>query len=113
MHLTEWPPEDNQQIMKLMDRLHSLLPSVDTQTHILHLASDGEIRPHIDNVEASGAWILGVSLGSPRILRMQNTRDDREVFDVLLPSGSVYIQRYDYSTPCCCYGWTKNTAGTL
>lgn len=95
MHLTEWPPEDKEQIMTLMERLDALIPDIDTQTHILHLASEGEIRPHIDNVEASGAWILGVSLGSPRILRMQNTRDDRDVFDILLPSGSVYIQRYE------------------
>jgi len=93
MHLTEWAPEDKEQIMTLMARLDALIPDIDTQTHILHLASEGEIRPHIDNVEASGAWILGVSLGSPRILRMQKARDDRDVFDILLPSGSVYIQR--------------------
>lgn len=93
MHLTEWPPEDDERVAALLGRLDAVTPDVETQTHILHLASEGEILPHIDNVEASGAWILGVSLGSPRILRMQNASDDREVFHVLLPSGSVYIQR--------------------
>jgi len=63
------------------------------QTHLLHLASHGEILPHVDNVFASGSWILGVSLGAARILRMEHVEDENDCFDVLLPSGSVYVQR--------------------
>jgi len=89
MHITSWPP-DVPGLTPLLDRLRALCPSPETQTHILHLASNGEILPHIDNPQASGTWILGVSLGAERIMRMEDTHDS---FDVLLPSGSVYIQR--------------------
>lgn len=100
IHLTAWP-QDILGLSPILDRLHSLLPTqVDIQTHLLHLASDGRILPHIDNADASGTWIFGVSLGSERILRMIGP-DISENFDVLLPSGSVYLQRdslrYNYS----------------
>lgn len=78
----------------ILDRLRSLCPTANTQTHLLHLASDGEILPHVDNTQASGTWILGVSLGAERILQMESTTDKEDYFDVLLPSGSVYLQRY-------------------
>ncbi|KAH8117294.1 hypothetical protein DFH11DRAFT_1541595 [Phellopilus nigrolimitatus] len=70
-----------------------ITPDVKTQTHILHLGAEGEIFPHVDNLEASGSWILGVSLGAPRTLRMEKVGDAEDSFEVLLPSGSVYIQR--------------------
>ena len=71
-----------------------MLPTEKTQTHLLHLASDGEVLPHIDNVEASGSFILGVSLGANRIMHMEAVDNAEDSFDVLLESGSVYIQRY-------------------
>ncbi|KAJ4488482.1 hypothetical protein J3R30DRAFT_3280275 [Lentinula aciculospora] len=92
MHLTSWPTTENPELMLALGRLHSLLPSHDVQTHILHLASDGEILPHVDNVSASGRWILGASLGSERILRLENCANSDDAAEILLPSGSVYIQ---------------------
>lgn len=92
MHLTSWLNEDTI-LTGAIARLNDLLPSRDTQTHLLHLATGGQILPHIDNVGASGSWILGVSLGATRILRMTSP-DGSDDFDVLLPSGSVYLQRY-------------------
>ncbi len=80
----------------------------------------------MDNIDASGGTIVGVSLGSPRVLRLVKKRsENRKVggegnkgtdakdsriegfdsqhshgFDIYLPSGSVYVQRdsvrYDY-----------------
>lgn len=97
MHLTSWPTEDVPELSPILNRLHSLLPTQNTQTHLLHLGSNGEILPHIDNLGASGSWILGVSLGATRILRM-NGRDN-DSFDVLLPSGSVYMQRLQSVSP--------------
>ncbi|KAJ7632175.1 hypothetical protein FB45DRAFT_989770 [Roridomyces roridus] len=101
IHLTSWP--DIPGLPSVLERLGSLLPSRDVQTHLLHLASNGEIFPHVDNLEASGTWILGVSLGSQRLLRLEGP--ENESFEVLLPSGSVYIQRdslrfnYKHSIP--------------
>jgi alkylated DNA repair protein alkB family protein 7 len=71
-----------------------------TSTHALHLAPGGSILPHVDNVDASGTVIIGVSLGADRILRLEEaTQDGRETkivhkgWDVLLKSGSLYLQK--------------------
>lgn len=47
----------------------------------------------MDNVSASGAWIIGVSLGDERILKMTEVKGEKKEFSVTLPSGSVYLQR--------------------
>ncbi|OXG65082.1 hypothetical protein C370_01612, partial [Cryptococcus neoformans A1-35-8] len=78
---------------------HPSLPPAGTLTHILHLAPMGAILPHVDNLEASGRVILGVSLGAERTLRLRRKFGDGEQgtegegWDVRLGSGSVYIQR--------------------
>ncbi|TDL27305.1 hypothetical protein BD410DRAFT_413717 [Rickenella mellea] len=89
-HVSSWNEEDWPTVSSILDRLKVIMPEGKTQTHLLHLGTDGDILPHIDNLEASGSWILGVSLGAERILRMEN---ENVTFDVLLPSGSVYLQR--------------------
>jgi len=99
MRVSTWDGEDDPILKSALGRLETLYPNADaTQTHLLHLASNGEILPHVDNIGASGSWILGVSLGSERILRMEPVEDDvdgipRCPFDISLPSGSVYIQK--------------------
>ncbi|KAJ7771692.1 hypothetical protein B0H16DRAFT_1514347 [Mycena metata] len=100
MHLTSWPTSDVPGLPSILDRLQALYPSQDVQTHLLHLASNGGINPHVDNLSASGSWILGVSLGSERLLCLESQDGNSDSFQVLLPSGSVYIQRdslrFDY-----------------
>jgi alkylated DNA repair protein alkB family protein 7 len=97
VHLSSW--KEFPGLSPILDRLHSLLPTQNIQTHLLHLASKGKIDPHIDNTDATGNWIVGVSLGASRILRINGVANS-DSFDVLLPSGSVYIQsdviRYKY-----------------
>ncbi len=100
MRVSTWDDEKDPVLKSALCRLETLYPdaSNDTQTHILHLASDGEIHPHVDNVGVSGSWILGVSLGSERMLRMESVEDDvdgipKRTFDVSLSSGSVYVQK--------------------
>lgn len=95
MHLTSWP-DDIDNLVPTLHRLHSLCPTSKVQTHLLHLASYGRILPHIDNIAASGSWILGVSLGGERTLRMEGPTKDHGNFDIVLPSGSVYLQRCTY-----------------
>ncbi|KAI0319798.1 hypothetical protein OF83DRAFT_1108234 [Amylostereum chailletii] len=104
MHVSSWDRVDSPALSATLKRLRSLFPTdAETQTHILHLASDGEIWPHVDNVGASGSWIMGISLGDQRILRLDAaTPQDgaASVYEIPLPSGSVYIQRdstrYEY-----------------
>ncbi|KDQ60664.1 hypothetical protein JAAARDRAFT_55397 [Jaapia argillacea MUCL 33604] len=96
MHITSWPEAEVEGLSPILNRLKALYPSTDTQTHLLHLASDGEILPHVDNLSASGSWIMGVSLGAERILRLEQVASDSnhvDIFEMPLPSGSVYIQK--------------------
>ncbi|TIB77328.1 hypothetical protein E3Q23_01388 [Wallemia mellicola] len=68
------------------------------QSHILHLSPDGTIQAHVDNQEAMGSTIMGLSLGEERLVEFNN--ESKGSFLVRLPSGSVYIQksklRYEY-----------------
>ncbi|EJD44066.1 hypothetical protein AURDEDRAFT_88271, partial [Auricularia subglabra TFB-10046 SS5] len=97
MHVSTWPPSHD--LEQVLGRVHSLLPDGfpgekgRIQSHILHLASNGYIAPHIDNVGASGSWILGVSLGARRSMLLENVDHPDTRFEVALPSGSVYLQR--------------------
>lgn len=74
-------------------------PPSGSTTHVLHLAPHGEIQAHVDNVDASGSVIIGVSLGSARILRLREKSGTKggagegAGWDVLLPNGSLYLQR--------------------
>ncbi|KAF9239587.1 hypothetical protein BU15DRAFT_46515 [Melanogaster broomeanus] len=96
MHISSWPEPQVHGLTLVLDRLRALYPSPNIQTHLLHLSSFGEILPHIDNVSASGVWIMGVSLGATRMLRMESTNTAApKSFDIMLPSGSVYLQRDD------------------
>jgi len=104
MHLTSWPVDTFNGLEAILSRLFSLCPSRATQTHLLHLASYGDIYPHTDNIDASGSWILGVSLGDERLLKMEK---NGESFSVELPSGSVYLQRYVLNA---CF-WIKTICG--
>lgn len=102
MTVSAWPDSSHSDLASILLRLYKLvdpnnapsdpglLTPPNIQTHILHLASTGVILPHVDNVEASGGMIAGVSLGDTRVLRLSQGTD---VVDVLLESGSVYIQR--------------------
>jgi alkylated DNA repair protein alkB family protein 7 len=94
----QWPDKEN--VLPILSQITSLLPPVPLQTHILHLATEGHILPHVDNVQASGSFILGVSLGAPRILRLEKVdpnpsqhANDIRVCDLLLEPGSLYIQK--------------------
>jgi len=95
MHLTSWRESETPGLGQILNRLRAMCPSQNIQTHILHLASTGEILPHVDNVSASGTWILGVSLGAPRVLQMETTNVvyPHKKLDILLTSGSLYLQR--------------------
>ncbi|KAI0729263.1 hypothetical protein C8Q72DRAFT_884518 [Fomitopsis betulina] len=98
-HVSSWP-DDVEGLSGALDRLRGIYPSPDVQTHLLHLASDGEILPHVDNLGASGSWIMGISLGATRVLKLENNADPEEIYTLAVPSGSVYIQsdsiRYNF-----------------
>ncbi|EJT45496.1 hypothetical protein A1Q1_06047 [Trichosporon asahii var. asahii CBS 2479] len=98
-----------------LSRLYQLVPGLEgttdvpppnSSTHALHLSPEGEILAHVDNVEASGQTIVGASLGAARILRLEDKEDKQHGWDVLMPSGSVYMQKGDVR-----YGYEHSVLG--
>lgn len=71
-----------------------LLPSV----HVIDLAPDGFIRPHIDSIKFCGSIVAGLSLLSDRTMRFQHQDSS---LDVSLPARSFYLMtgalRYTYT----------------
>jgi alkylated DNA repair protein alkB family protein 7 len=100
--LSSLPPSPSPSLTTLLAGLYSLLPGLTfdqkflpppgTSTHLLHLSPKGAILPHVDNLEASGSVILGLSLGAERTMRLKK-KDADGGWEVRLPSGSVYLQR--------------------
>lgn len=101
-------PSDSPDLASILSRFYALIPpppsspvlppSADPPPHVLlhllHLASNGAIYPHVDNREASGGIIVGLSLKSSRVMRFAPVEGgEGEPFEVLLEPGSAYIQR--------------------
>ncbi|KAK6907582.1 hypothetical protein I203_101580 [Kwoniella mangroviensis CBS 8507] len=104
--LSTLPPNPSSHLITTLSKLYGLLPDLPnselksisippegTITHLLHLSPKGEILPHVDNLEASGKYICGVSLGGERIMRLREKGKKEDGWDVRLNSGSVYLQR--------------------
>lgn len=69
--------------------------------HVLDLAKEGEIKPHVDSVKFCGDTIAGLSLLSSSVMRLIHEKNPEDVVDVKLNQRSLYIMkneaRYDYS----------------
>lgn len=61
--------------------------------HILDLCSTGEIRGHVDNVEASGSVVAGLCLKSPAKMVLEHQDDPTCQVELFLPARCFYIQR--------------------
>lgn len=79
--------------------------------HVLDLAEEGVIKPHVDSVRYCGNTIAGVSLLSDSVMRLVRTNDEeqtnaeyRQIFskerhnkywaDILLPRRSLYVMKH-------------------
>ncbi|XP_014667331.1 PREDICTED: alpha-ketoglutarate-dependent dioxygenase alkB homolog 7, mitochondrial-like [Priapulus caudatus] len=64
-----------------------------TLVHVLDLAKNGYIKPHVDSVRFCGSTIAGLSLMSNSIMRFIHEEDKEIVVDALLKRRSLYIMR--------------------
>ena len=68
--------------------------------HVLELAADGVIGRHVDHVEYSGAYIVGLSLLSDAVMVLHHEHSTSSV-ELLLPRRSVYVltaaARYEWA----------------
>jgi len=69
--------------------------------HILDLAKEGVIKPHIDSVRFCGNTIAGLSLLSDCVMRLRHDVQKEYYCDILLPRLSLYVMsdvaRLEYS----------------
>mmetsp|Transcript_29606 Transcript_29606/g.41660 ORF Transcript_29606/g.41660 Transcript_29606/m.41660 type:complete len:262 (+) Transcript_29606:115-900(+) len=67
--------------------------------HVLDLAEEGYIGPHVDSVKFSGRYIIGLCLLSSSIMRLTHVRT-KDKIDLLLRPRSLYVLRdelrYEY-----------------
>lgn len=59
--------------------------------HVLDLAKDGHIKPHIDSVKFCGDIIGGLSLLSSSVMRLVHEDNKDLIVDVLLNRFSLYV----------------------
>ncbi|XP_073994189.1 alpha-ketoglutarate-dependent dioxygenase alkB homolog 7, mitochondrial isoform X3 [Rhodnius prolixus] len=60
--------------------------------HVLDLAENGYIKPHVDSVRFCGRTIAGLSLLTDSIMRLISEKDQMSV-DILVSRRSLYIMR--------------------
>jgi len=67
--------------------------------HVIDLSAKGEIRPHVDSVKFSGLVVAGLSLLSPRIMRLRENKEsyssDDPTVEMVLSPRSLYILQGD------------------
>lgn len=70
-------------------------------THVLDLAEDGYIKPHVDSVRFCGDRVAVLSLLSSSVARFRLDKDREVAVDVCIPRLSLYvmkgISRYDFA----------------
>ncbi|BGP28233.1 hypothetical protein JCM10295v2_007220 [Rhodotorula toruloides] len=94
-------PPPPQSLSQSTPSLSSLSPPQHLIMHVLHLSSRGAIYPHVDNLEAFGRTIIGISLGGPRVMRFKQVsepqdgivKDGPSDFEVLLEPGTNRFER--------------------
>ncbi|KAI1290370.1 Alpha-ketoglutarate-dependent dioxygenase alkB -like protein 7, mitochondrial [Halotydeus destructor] len=64
-----------------------------SQVHVLDLAKEGVIKPHIDSVKFCGDIIAGLSLVSTSVMRLVHEEDKNLSVDILLKNRSLYIMK--------------------
>lgn len=75
MEMIEWRPENEAVLKRLRARAfdQQTLPHV----HILDLAGDGIIKPHVDSSRYCGTTIAGISLLTDCIMRLRRTNENK------------------------------------
>ncbi|XP_063704368.1 alpha-ketoglutarate-dependent dioxygenase alkB homolog 7, mitochondrial [Culicoides brevitarsis] len=107
----KWYPDNKKILNRVLETAfpqESVLPHV----HVLDLAEDGHIKPHVDSVRYCGTTISGISLLSDAVMRLvrideKEYKDNAEYrnqpsplgekgfyVDVLLKRRSLYIMSY-------------------
>jgi len=92
---------DNQLVIERIRDSVIKTGTLNPRTHVLDLAKDGHILPHVDSVKFCGSIIAGLNLMSSAVMRFVPTEDNTITIDLLLPVYSLYSMkdnlRFDYT----------------
>ncbi|XP_066926480.1 alpha-ketoglutarate-dependent dioxygenase alkB homolog 7, mitochondrial-like [Clytia hemisphaerica] len=87
----------NTENMKIFENIKNIAFDMDNDiiptTHVLDLAEDGLIKPHVDSIKFCGNKIAGLNLLSDAIMRYGIEKEPESYIDVYLPRFSLYIMR--------------------
>jgi len=88
----QWRPENE----LVLSRVRQLAFPDGTlrHVHVLDLAPDGVIKPHVDSVRFCGSTIAGLSLLSDAVMRLVSSAEPERSLDALLPRRSLYVMRH-------------------
>jgi len=96
-----WNPANQSVIDRLRERSFSTGCKQLPYVHVLDLAEDGYIKPHIDSVRFCGDTVAILSLLSDCVLKLVHDQDKSKIVHCLVPRRSLYIlrgtSRYDYT----------------
>ncbi|ETI38507.1 hypothetical protein F443_15787 [Phytophthora nicotianae P1569] len=101
MERSRWSTETQRILQKvrevaILPRDLTYFPAV----HVIELAEDGYIKPHVDSIKFSGRVVAGINLLSPSIMRFKEEHGD-SVIDAYLQRRSMYMMtgrvRYHYT----------------
>lgn len=82
--------DSNEKVIDLQSNQNKTIRPLES-VHVLDLAADGCIKPHVDAVRFCGPIIAGLSLGSDCVMRFARSGKTEEYVDVLLPCRSLYV----------------------
>ena len=100
---SNWNPDNLLTVNKIRTKVfpEDLIKQQLPHIHVLDLAADGEIKPHVDSVKFCGDVIGGLSLLSSSVMRLKHEKRPELLVDVLLERRSLYVMqdvaRYDFS----------------
>ncbi|XP_076756510.1 alpha-ketoglutarate-dependent dioxygenase alkB homolog 7, mitochondrial [Xylocopa sonorina] len=98
---SKWNEKNTKIINKIREKAFPKGMSQIPLIHVLDLAKDGWIKPHVDSVRFCGEIIAGLSLLTDCVMRLQMINNEALYKDFLLPRRSLYIMsgaaRYNYN----------------
>ncbi|XP_043602781.1 alpha-ketoglutarate-dependent dioxygenase alkB homolog 7, mitochondrial isoform X1 [Bombus pyrosoma] len=97
----KWNDENAKVINRIREKAFSKDMSQISLIHVLDLAPEGWIKPHVDSIRFCGEIITGLSLLTDSVMRLKMVDNVTLYKDFLLPRRSLYIMsgvaRYNYN----------------
>ncbi|XP_011661956.1 alpha-ketoglutarate-dependent dioxygenase alkB homolog 7, mitochondrial [Strongylocentrotus purpuratus] len=98
---SRWSEVNSPIIQRIRDQAFPEGSAQLTLVHVLDLAQNGYIKPHVDSIKFCGSTIAGLSLLSPAVMRLVHEENSNQWVNALLSPRSLYIMRdkirYDYT----------------